>query len=76
MKDEGLSEIEVYKAEPEKQSHIFWCEENSFCGCDTSETCGKLNCDQYHPRNGKNGRCKFHSATLYAHGEKIILKIK
>ena len=32
-----------------------WCKE---IGCFVSQgDCGKLNCDTYIPRNGKNGRC-------------------
>ena len=76
MEQEELTEIEVYKAEPMKEKGIFWCSEHSFCGDNSSDTCGKLNCDEYEPRNGKNGCCKFYSTSLYSHGDKIILKFK
>ena len=77
MKYEKLKEINVFKAEPYKEKGIFWCSEYSFYGDGTDEYCGKKNgCDEYEPRNRKNGRCKFHSVNLYTHGDEIILKYK
>lgn len=76
MECDNLTQIEVYKAEPMKEKGIFWCSAYSFCGDGTFENCGKTNCDEYEPRNGKNGRCRFHSVNLFAHGEKTILKLK
>jgi hypothetical protein len=74
MEQEGLNEIEVFRAYPSKEKGVFWCNEHSFCSDDSSECCGKTNCDEYEPCNGKNGRCKFHSLQLYTWGEKVILK--
>lgn len=45
-----------------------WCLENKFVlGIDS---CGKYNCDDYIPRNGKNGICKHHSFCLKETGRK------
>lgn len=76
MAEEKLTEIEVFKAVLIKSKGVFWCSEYSFCGDNTSENCGKQNCDEYEPRNGKNGRCRFHSTELYTAVDKIILKLK
>lgn len=77
MRDEGLTEIEVFKAEPFKIKGIFWCSEHGFCGDGSENYCGKVNdCKQYQPRNGKSGCCVFHSSILYEHGDKVTLKLK
>lgn len=77
MKQEGLTEIEVFKAELMYEKGLFWCSEHSFSGDGTNDYCGKKNgCNEYDPRNGKNGRCRHHKLELYAPGDKIILKYK
>ena len=32
-------------------------------------------CNDYEPRNGKSGCCRFYTTTLYIHGKKITLKL-
>lgn len=76
MEQEKLTEIEVFEANQFREKHLFWCSEHSFCGDNSSDTCGKGNCTEYEPRNGKNGRCKFHHLELYSHGNKVILNLK
>jgi hypothetical protein len=76
LEQEGLFKIEVWTAELSKERGLFFCTEHSFCSADSSDSCGKLNCNEYEPRNKKNGRCRFHSSEIYNHGEKIILKYK
>lgn len=70
-------EIEVYEAIKYKPSDkikgVFWCGVNTFCGDDSSETCGKQ-CKQYEPRNGVSGCCKHHTTVLYYAGDKVTLK--
>lgn len=75
MKDNDLTEIEVYPAKMVKGESYSWCTELQ----DAIETgrgdCGR-SCDDYKPRNGKNGRCRF-SKNCYEPDEKpIILKLK
>lgn len=72
MVEDGLTEMEVFTAEPERIAGVFWCTMHSFCADDSRDTCGKQ-CEQYEPRNGKNGRCRFHCERLYTHGSKITL---
>ena len=75
MDVEGIDEIEVFEAIPAIiGGGVFWCKEHQFCGDDSRDTCGRFNCQQYEPRNGKNGRCRHHSEWLYESGEKVILK--
>ena len=77
MKEENTTKIEVYEAIPEIiGGGIFWCKTYSFCGEDTSKTCGKNNCKEYTPRNNKNRVCKHHRHRLYTHGNKITLHLK
>jgi hypothetical protein len=75
MKENKLSEIEVYKAIKEKINGIFWCTKYKFCGDGTQDYCGKQ-CRDYSPRNGKSGRCRFHTNDLYIPGDKITLILK
>lgn len=76
MKSGDKTEIEVFKAIPEIPGDgIFWCKEHSFCGDDTSDCCGKKNCEDYSPRNKISGVCKHHTHWLYTHGKKVTLKL-
>ena len=75
MKQNGLTEIEVYNAEREKIPGIFWCKEHQFCGDGTLDTCGKRNCNDYKPRNKVSGCCVHHTSWLYTHTDKITLKL-
>ena len=62
MQDEGYKTLTVYPAKIEYGMPYFFC---SFYGeiGGVGEGCGKL-CDEYKPRNGKNGRCR-HSKNCY-----------
>ena len=75
MRDNEITEMEVYEAHPDKTSGCFWCKVQHFCGDDSRDTCGKQ-CNEYEPRNGKSGCCKNYTTTLYMHGDKITLKLK
>ena len=75
MLEEGKTEMEVFEGVPERIPGVFWCGVECFCGDDSANTCG-LQCKQYDPRNGKNGRCKHHNIWLRTHGDKITLKLK
>jgi len=74
MKFEGITELEVMKAIPDKVGGIFWCKVECFCGDDSQDTCGRQ-CQHYSPRNGISGCCRHYTTRLYTHGEKVILKI-
>ena len=74
MKHEEITEIEVFKAVPEKFYDVFWCRYYAVTGDSDEGTCGKQ-CKEYKPRNGKNGCCKYYSTILYTHGEKVKLTL-
>ena len=73
MKTEGITEMEVYEAVPEKIPGVFWCKIECFCGDDSQDTCGKQ-CRAYAPRNGKSGCCRHYTTQIYYPGDKITLK--
>jgi len=73
---EQYEEVKVFEAIPERIPGVFWCKEHLFCGDNSADTCGKHQCEQYDPRNGKNGRCRFHCIELYTHGNPVTLKRK
>ncbi len=43
---------------PDIGSGAYWCSENDWTLDNTRESCGKFNCKDYSPCNGKNGRCR------------------
>lgn len=79
MEENGLSQIEVFEAEPFKIDYFFWCKEFQELGEISSsflfDRCGR-ECKSYSPRNGKSGCCKHYSKIMYEPGEKVILKQK
>lgn len=72
MREDGITEKEVFKAITEKVEGYFWCRESSDIG--ESGQCGKI-CEAYTPKNGKTGMCKY-QGKLYAPGEEVTIKIK
>ena len=75
MDYEKWSKMELFEAIPERIQGVFWCKVHSFCADDTADTCGRQ-CDQYEPRNRKNGCCKHHCSRLYTHGNPVTLYCK
>ena len=57
MKEEEISELKVFEAKRVTGEPYFWCTANQEVG-EIGQGCGKL-CNQYKPRNGKNGRCRY-----------------
>jgi hypothetical protein len=53
--EDGLTEIELFTAVPEKIDGMIWCKAVDDCG--EKGECGKQ-CEFYEPRNGKSGMCK------------------
>lgn len=72
MKEEELEEITVLEANKSKEKEYIYCTAIDSCG--ESSGCGKQ-CEDYEPRNGKNGCCK-HRRTMYEHGEEVMLIAK
>ena len=72
----GLDEIEVSEAKRVTGQGFFYCMKYKYL-VDSRETsiCGKL-CEDYSPRNGKNGRCRYSSYCYEPTDKKRIIKIK
>lgn len=77
MKADGVNQMTVLEAYPYKAvGGIFWCKHDCFCADGSSEHCGKDNCINYSPRNGKSGCCKYYTKELYGHGDEVVLKLE
>ena len=73
MRLEELTEMEVFEAKIEYGTGLFWCNKQGELG-EVGEGCGKM-CEEYKPRNGKNGRC-VHSGPVYSPDQKVKIKLK
>lgn len=74
MEEESIQEMEIYPAEPYKDDDYFWCKHIGEYG-DKNELPCSTGCDNYSPRNGKSGCCRYYSTTFYGPGDKkIVLK--
>lgn len=62
--------IEVYEAVKIKVPQFLWCLKH---GMSERGMCGKQ-CQDYKPRNGKSGCCKF-VGNMYEHGAKVTIII-
>lgn len=71
MKREGLTQMKLILAERQIGSDYFYCKKNQQCG--EKGECGKQ-CEDYAPRNGKNGCCK-HNRNIYVPVDDVILNI-
>ncbi len=71
-KDEELNEIELFEAEKEIVEGMFFCKaveeqtEEGYCG---------KKCDEYSPKNGKTGMCKFKQKHFYSPSKKVTFKV-
>ena len=74
MRDEGITEMIVYEAIPDKSKEYFWCGAVDEAYIQGEGSCGR-DCDTYSPCNGKSGKCKFKSY-CYMPTEKVVIKLK
>ena len=74
MIEQGLTEMEVFEAIPEKVQGAIWCNAVDEVALREDYPCGK-GCEDYEPRNGKSGCCKY-NGRLFTTGEKVTLKLK
>ena len=70
--DPDQNEITVYVAEPTTIDGYFWCKAVGEVG--ENGGCGK-SCNDYEPKNGKSGMCRF-KGKFYTHGQKTTIKLK
>jgi len=74
MEGRCISELKVYLAKIMYGSGYFYCQKYGETGESSEGTCGKW-CESYKPRNGKNGRCKYHSNPYEASDKPITIKL-
>ena len=72
--DEGVTEMQVYEAIPDKSKEYFWCGAVDEAYIQGEGSCGR-DCDSYTPCNGKSGKCKF-KTYCYIHGDLVTIKMK
>jgi len=72
MEENGLTEMEVFVAVPDKDKHHFWCSAVDEVCLTEDNLCGKQ-CEDYDPCNGKSGKCQF-KTHCFTHGKKVIIK--
>ena len=74
MEERGISKMRVLLAKIVRGEGYFFCQKYGEVG-EMGESCGRL-CGKYEPRNGKNGRCRFHAARYEPTDISVILKGK
>lgn len=73
MNENCLNELILYKAKAEMGQGFFFCKKNDESGI-AKESC--LDCSDYIPNNGKNGRCKYYGYCYEKTEKKIVLNKK
>ena len=75
LNDNELTEMRIYPAKIIYGEFVAWCTKYN----DAIETqrgdCGRI-CEDYKPRNGKNGRCKFSNNCYEPSDKPILITIK
>lgn len=72
--ENNLSNITLFEAEHEHGTGYFYCDKFNVVG-EVNQSCNKIQCDQYKPRNKKGGICSHHRLPM-THGKEITIKIK
>lgn len=70
--EDGETKLTLYAAVREVGADGFYCRAHGECYLKDDGGCGKF-CNEYEPRNGKNGICK-HYRNTYTYGEKYTLE--
>ena len=65
-------ELEEWKANIPGDG-TFWCKEDGEAYESSESYCG-IQCHAYSPRNGKSGRCRWHSAAYSPTGKTVVIK--
>lgn len=72
MKEKGISKLKISEAKRVIGESFFYCTIFQDTGEVGQNYCGVL-CEEYKPRNGKNGRCRFSDNCYEPTGKTIIL---
>jgi hypothetical protein len=68
---EGLKEITLFTAIPQKVEGMIWCK--AFGDIGEKGECGRQ-CDLYEPKNGKSGMCK-NQGKFYEPNKEVTFKV-
>jgi len=68
----GLNQIKLYEQKRDVGSGLCFCLIYQNCFSNSEGECGQ-HCNNYDPRNHKNGRCRFSSTTLIDTGKIVML---
>ncbi len=74
MKKNGVSEMDVFEAKRETGTGYFFCLYHLETG-EAGQSCGKFECENYIPNNGKSGRCKYYGYVYEQTDKKLKLKL-
>ena len=75
MDDAGINEMEITEAKRITGEPFFYCTKYKAMS-EVGDTCSRLWCADYSPRNGKNGRCRYSGYCYEKTDVKRIIKIK
>ena len=73
MSEEGIASTQIFSAKVERGTETFYCKEDQTHYDKDDGMCGKKSCNNYMPRNGKNGICK-HYGYIYDYGTEYELR--
>ena len=71
--EDGEEKIILQLAHRVMGEGLGWCKEFGEPIEDSSDVCGRGNCDKYKPRNGKNGCCIHRTFCYEPSGQELIL---
>ena len=72
--DDHLNSYDLEEWKPKIGDGTFWCKELGE-GFESGEgVCGVFECPTYDPRNGKSGRCRWHSAPYHPTGKITVIE--
>ena len=76
MKDEDITEMKVFEAVPDNSKENFFCKAAGYCFLSPpkGERCGR-DCEDYEPKNGKSGMCKY-KRKCYTWGKEVVIRLK
>jgi hypothetical protein len=72
--DDYRNSYRLEEWKPEFGTEQFWCQEHGEAFESSKGVCGSFDCPQYEPRNGKSGRCRWHSNVFNKTGKTIVIE--
>jgi len=73
IKEGGYTSIKLELEKRDTGGGTIYCKSEGDCFESSYGICGKFNCKEYSPRNGKNGRCRYAEVAFTGTGRFFIL---